>query len=172
MAIEIAEVSIRRQLDDLVFDIETLDMDKVKKETLRGIASVAASFVREAVVASPEINAPATEGPYESGPGPSMASKEAWVVDEISDSHFQVRPHPLVRQRAIVLNDGYSGRIEPKQADALRFTVNGVPRFAAWVEGPDAAGYWEAAFRRLEHSGEFERIGMRELRKEIRGYGL
>lgn len=167
MPVKFGVLRIQDELEELRFNLDAIDIDKVKQETVRSTAMVMNSMVRQTLVAEERLNIPATKGPYESGPGPSMADKDAWIVEPVGDSEYTVRPHPQVKQRAYVLNYGYSGPITPNSADALRFTINGIPVYRDSVPGPEPTNYWQAALTRMEKSGKFERIGERELRKEI-----
>jgi len=60
--------------------------------------------------------------------------------------------------------------MQPNGDDPMTFTVHGFPVSKYHVEGPIAAGYWEAAFDQMEKTGQFERIGERELEREISGH--
>jgi len=143
-----------------------IDMEKVERNTLKRSADALAEMVRQAVVDEDSISSPANLlSEYEGGPGPSMSRRKAWVVQRIRNK-WVVRPHPQVEQRATVLNYGYPGRITPNNADALRFTINGVPVYRDSVEGPERTRYWQAAVRRFRQSGELERIAQAELREE------
>lgn len=166
MGIQYGELGVISDLEEFKFNIEKIDMDKVKTETVRVTANVMAKKVRDAVLQEPRINTGGS-GPYERGEGPSMGTKDAWIVEPKSDDSFEVRPHPLVRQRAIVLNDGYPGTITPDGDKKLRFTVYGVPMFREEVSGPEATNYWRVAFQQMQKSREMEKIGERELRKEV-----
>lgn len=143
-------------------------MESVKRRTMKRTAEAAAEMVRQAVVAEDDIKSPASLlSEYDSGPGPSLSWSAAWQVDPVGNDRFVLNPHPKVRQRAIVLNFGYSGDITPNQADVLKFNVNGVPMYRESVSGPDATGYWQAAFQRMRSSDKLERIATGELQREI-----
>lgn len=141
------------------------DVDRVKRESAKRFAEEMTDVVIDILVNHDELNVPATSGPYESGPTPSMATKRAWKVRKAGRNDYTVRPHPSVRQRAIVLNDGY-GTIEPNGDDPMGFTINGVPRLSYEVEGPDAARYWQSAFRALLQSDKIDEIAKEELNEE------
>lgn len=167
MPIDYGMFEIEEDLDDLLMSVEAVDMESVKEETLRRVAAEMADMVRQAVIEEPDIQSPALNSPYERGEGPSMATKDAWMVEKRGSNRYTVTPHPLVEQRATVLNFGYPGKIRPTNADYLRFTVNGVPIFRKEVEGPDETGYWQAAFQRLESSDKLEEIAREELSEEL-----
>jgi len=144
------------------------DVDRVKREATRQFAVEMTKMVIKTLKSHPDINAPATTGPYESGPGPSIASREAWIVKKDSRGAYSVQPHPEVRQRAVVLNDGL-GRIEPTGDGPLRWYVNGVPRFAEFIPADkthNETRYWQTAFNSLVQSGKMEDIGVTELEAE------
>lgn len=156
-------------LNDLAVSLESIDMEKVKRDTLKKSADAMAEMVRLAVVAEPNINTPASlNSPYESGPGYSMSRRNAWQVKEMGDQYI-VTPHPKVEQRAVVLNYGVSGRITPDDSDYLWFEINGVPHSVPSVEGPEYTGYWQAAMRRFQSSDKMKRIAEAELRQEALG---
>lgn len=159
--------NIQSDLFDLSSSLEAVDMESVKIETIRRSAHAMAEMVRQAVVAEDKIKAPANfHSEYDGGPGPSMAHRNAWNVIKTGNT-YEVRPHPEVKQRAIVLNYGYPGEITPNTADVLKFNINGVPVFAESVSGPEYTGYWQAAERRFRASGKLERIAAAELREEF-----
>jgi hypothetical protein len=167
MPIQYGNIQIEQDLEEFKFKIEAIDMESVKEETLRRVAEEMSEFVREAVIAEPDITSPALNSPYERGPGPSMATRDAWMVEKRGADRYIVSPHPKVRQRAVVLNFGYPGTIKPKNSDYLRFMVDGVPIFRKEVEGPDETGYWQAAYNRMEQSGRLAEIAQEELEEEI-----
>lgn len=168
MPIRFESSKIEQDLDEFNLRLEAIDMDSVKRKTLKRTANAMAELVRQAVVAEDDIQSPAgLLSPYESGPGAHMATLDAWHVHEKSSGQWVVEPKPQVRQRATVLNFGYPGMITPNNADALRFTVNGVPVFRESVQGPDRTGYWQAAFRRMEKSDKLRQIANEELDEEI-----
>lgn len=166
MPVEFGTLQIQNDLEDLRFSIEAIDMENVKKETLKSIGTIMSKRVADAVEDSPHIQT-GNKGPYESGRGPSMGTKDAWVVKSGGKNRYTLTPHPLVAQRAYVLNEGWPGGMEPNNAEAMKFTVNGVPMFREHVDGPIAAGYWEAAFDQMEKSGQFERVARNTLEREI-----
>lgn len=138
---------------ELLRNLEELDArtDDIVERAVEKTAEDMAEIVATHVTANPEINSPATSGPYERGPGPSMSTKEAWKVRRMNKNTFQVRPRPEVEQRAIVLERGHiPNRIFPKQADVLRFTVNGVPVYRESVQGTTARRYWQGALQEIE----------------------
>lgn len=160
------EFNIEHNFEDLRHRLDDIDMENVERMTLKRSANALAEMVREAIVAEDDITSPADlNSIYEGGDGYPLSQRKAWVVEK-SRGSWTVRPHPQVEQRATVLNYGYPGRITPNNADALRFTINGVPIYRDWVEGPDETGYWQAALRRFRKSGELERIAQAELREE------
>lgn len=166
MGIEYSGIEIIDDLEELKFSLDSIDMEKVKRETVRISADKMSEKVRDAVIQDPTINTGGS-GPYESGPGPSMGTKDAWEVISRGNSSFIVKPHPEVEQRAIVLNDGYPGKIEPTGDSPLRFTVYGTPMFAESVDGPEARNFWRAAFQKMQQNNEVEKIGKNQLQIEI-----
>lgn len=168
MTIQFSEIGLEEQLGSFKVSLESIDMESVKKRTAKAFAEEMAEQVRLAVVAEDDISSPARlQSQYEHGPGPSMARRAAWNVSKSGANSYTVTPHPSVRKRAEVLNYGVSGKIYPKDADALRFTIDGVPVYRPYVEGPDQTNYWSAAMRNMEASGEVEKIAEYELRAEI-----
>jgi len=167
MPIDYGIFEIEKDLENFLFSVEAVDMESVKERTLKRVAAEMADIVRQTVIAEPKITTPALNSPYERGPGPSMATMDAWQVSKSGANRYIVSPHPLVRQRAVVLNFGYPGMIRPTNADYLRFTVDGVPVFRKEVPGPDETGYWSAAFQRMESSDKLEEIAQDELNKEL-----
>lgn len=159
-------LGLEQGIDDFASSIDSINVDKIEKKTLKKAAHELSEMVRQAVVAEDDITSPAMNGPYERGPGPSMATGDAWLVKESGDS-YTVEPHPQVEQRAVVLNYGYPGEITPNNSEVLKFEVNGVPVFADSVSGPDYTGYWQAAMRRFRNSGKLKRIAESELEKEF-----
>jgi hypothetical protein len=171
MAIDFDVAKLTNDLEEFEMKLESIDVDSVKQRTLKRTAERAAQTVRQLVFES-KIKSPANKiSPYESGDGPPLATGEAWQVIPDGDQYF-IRPHPKVEQRAYVLNFGYNGRIYPEDHEVLRFTVDGQPVFAPSVEGPDAVGYWQAAFKRLEGSDKLQEIAEDELRIEFEEKGL
>lgn len=168
MTLEFSVEDLSSDLIELRSDIEAIDMDAVKKRSTKRFAEEMAEYVRKAVVNS-DIQTPGMNSIYGRGPGPSMSTASAWVVKQDGKNRYSVRPHPKVRQRAIVLNYGYPGRITPNDSEALKFEVKGVPEpvFAKSVSGPDYTGYWQAAMKNLESSGRLEEIANEELEEEV-----
>lgn len=167
MAINFRIQNIQKDLEKMNANLEAIDMESVKERTTRRVAEKMASMVRQAVFES-SIKSPASKiSPYESGDGPPLATNDAWMARKTGANRYSVFPHPEVRQRAIVLNFGYPGMIRPTNKDYLRFTVNGVPTFRKEVKGPDAVGYWQVAYRRMESSGKLEEIAEEELNIEF-----
>lgn len=167
VAIELSIGEFSEDLQDFQMTLEAIDMESVKENTVRRAAEEMASMVRQAVFES-SIKSPASKiSPYESGDGPPLATNEAWMVEKDGPNRYTVRPHPQVRQRAVVLNFGYPGEITPKNGEFLRFTVEGEPVYARSVEGPDETGYWQAAYRRMQNSGKIEEIAAEELNREF-----
>lgn len=170
MTLELSLGNLSEEIEEFGINLSRIDVENVKKETLARTARDLAEIVAMQVVQNTEINAPADTGPHESGPGPSMADgtrKGAWIVKRDGRSEYTVRPHPLVRKRAIVLNYGYPGEITPDNSDYLRFTVDGVPQFRKSVPGPDAANYWQAAMNELNSKDKLVKNGEIELRDEV-----
>jgi hypothetical protein len=159
--------NIDKDLAQMSANIEAIDMDSVKKKTAKRIAEEMSKMVRQAVFES-GIKSPADKiSKYSGGDGPPMVTNAAWLVRQTGPNRYSVFPHPEVRQRAIVLNYGYPGRITPNSADALRFEVNGTPVFAESVEGPDAYNYWDKAWRRIQKSKKIDDILGEELEAEF-----
>lgn len=165
MPIDYSILQVERELDEFQFSLEQIDMEEVKEDTLRSVAMVLQSYVIQQLRAESKITK-GSESEYEEGPGPSMFSRDAWLIQKDSDSRYRLRPHPQVEQRAFVLNRGW-GEITPNSADYMRFTVDGVPVYRESVPGPDRTQYWQQAFRKLEESGEFERVASNRLQREI-----
>jgi len=167
MALEMNIGQFSDDLEDFQITLEAIDMESVKENTVRRAAQEMAGMVRQAVFES-SIKSPASKiSPYESGDGPAMATSDAWLVEKDGPSSYTVRPHPQVRQRAVVLNFGYPGEITPKNGEFLKFTVEGQPVWARSVDGPDATGYWQAAIQKMRNSGKLEEIAAEELNKEF-----
>lgn len=177
---ESTHFEISKLQGDLVeFDeyIQSFDMDRVERQTLKESAKTLAEMVRQAIRAENKIESPARlNSIWEPGPGPSLVSHRAWRV--IKDGNrYIVKPHPKVEQRATVLNSGY-GEITPNSAPKLAFSVSNVPSQSSGstephglirvdsVDGPDPTEYWQAAIRRFESTDEIERIALQELREE------
>lgn len=167
MPIEFDVQQIQAQISDFEFKLDRVDMESVKEKTMKRTADAMAEMVRQAVVAEDDITSPAMNSKYSRGSGPPMATSKAWLTEKVGPNRYIVTPHPEVRQRAIVLNFGYPGRITPNTADALRFTIDGVPVYAKSVKGPDPTGYWQAAYQRMQSSDKLKRIANEELEKEI-----
>lgn len=142
-------------------------MESVKENTAKRTADAMAEIVRQAVVAEDDITSPAMSSKYSRGDGPPMATGAAWLTEKVGPNRYIVTPHPEVRQRAIVLNFGYPGRITPNNSPVLSFTINGVPVAFESVKGPDATGYWQAAYQRMQQSDKLRRIANDELEGEI-----
>jgi hypothetical protein len=160
------DFEVTHTIDDL--DFGDIDTEKITRNTMRRIAEEMTEMVRVAVVAEDDIKSPASLlSPYEAGDRPQMTQKDAWQVHKVTRDSYTVRPHPNIRQRAVVLNYGYQGRITPTNADYLRFTIDGVPTFRKSVEGPDETGYWEKAIQKMEQSDKPKRIAKDELEEEL-----
>jgi hypothetical protein len=167
MTIQYQLGGIQKELENFTASIEAVDMEKVKKETLRRVAVEMAKEVRRTILLKSTIKSPAeTLSPYESGPGPNLSELAAWTVRQ-QKGRYIVSPQRDVRQRAIVLNYGYPGTITPNSSNAMEFEVNGVPFVRKEVEGPDAENYWRKAFNSIQQSDELERIAKEELEAEI-----
>jgi len=146
--------------------LEQIDMESVKKRTLKRVAQEMAGMVRQAVFES-TIKSPADKiSKFEGGDGPPLATNDAWIVTN-EGNNYTVRPHPKVRQRAVVLNFGYPGKITPNNSEFLKFQIDGEPVFAKEVDGPEATGYWRVAFNRMKSSGKLEDIAKEELEIEF-----
>jgi len=167
MAINLQITNFEKDLSRMEVDLEQINMESVKERTLKRVANELSEMARQSIVAEADIISPAMNSPFERGDGPSLATGDAWLVTKVNNNRYRVHPHPLVRQRAIVLNSGYPGTITPNNADYLRFEVNGVPMYRKEVEGPDATGYWQAALRRLKQSNKLEEIADEELSVEF-----
>lgn len=167
MGIKLSIGEFSDDLDDFQASLEAIDMESVKERTVKRAAEELAGMVRQAVFES-SIKSPASKiSPYESGDGPPLATRDAWIVTKEGSSSYSVRPHPKVRQRAVVLNFGYPGKITPKNGEFLKFTVEGEPVWAREVDGPEATGYWQAAIQNMRSSGKLEDIAEEELQKEF-----
>lgn len=168
MTIKFGDIALQEDIEAFRIRIQSIDMDKVKKETLKRISSKMAEMVRQAVFES-SIMSPAdkTATPYNRGDGPPLATKKAWQVSQTGANRYTIRPDPRVNTRARVLNFGYPGKITPNSAEALRFEINGIPVFRTEVEGPDETGYWQKAVNKMKSGGEFERVAKDELEKEF-----
>lgn len=168
--------NLQADLIEFQEEVESINMQKVYRTTAKEAATTLAEMVRQAVVAEDKIKTPASLwSPYDSGPGPSLSERNAWMVTGDGDQYI-VKPKPKVEQRATVLNAGW-GTITPNSAPKLAFNVGGIaadPNSSnetgvvrtESVDGPDKTGYWQAALRRFEASDEFKRIGLQELREE------
>lgn len=166
VAIEYEIGAISEDLEDFQITLRSVDMESVKERTLKRVAKEMSNMVRQAVFES-SIKSPADKiSPYEGGDGPPLATGDAWIVAK-EGANYTVRPHPEVRQRAVVLNFGYPGEITPNNGEFLKFTVEGQPVWAKSVSGPEATGYWQAAYQRMENSGKLQDIAGEELRKEF-----
>lgn len=167
VAIELSIGEFSKDLEDFQMSLEAIDIESVKEKSVRRAAQEMAGMVRQAVFES-SIRSPADKiSPYEGGDGPPLATNEAWLVKKDGANRYTVQPHPRVRQRAVVLNFGYPGEITPKNSEFLVFEVEGQPVFAKSVEGPEATGYWQAAYQRMKNSGKFEDIIAEELNEEF-----
>jgi len=167
MPIDYQLQNIEKDLAQMSTNIQAVDMESVKERTLKRVAEEMSGMVRQAVFES-NIRSPASKiSPYESGDGPPLATNDAWLVKKTGGNRYSVFPHPEVRQRAMVLNFGYPGMIRPTNAEYLRFTVDGVPVFRKEVEGPDATGYWQAAFQKMQNSDKLQEIANEELEAEF-----
>lgn len=167
VAIELSIGEFSEDLEDFEMSLKAIDMETVKRNTVRRAAQEMASMVRQAVFES-SINSPADKiSPYESGDGPPLATNDAWLVKKESNNEYSVQPKPEVRQRAVVLNFGYPGEITPTDSPFLVFEVNGEPVWAKSVEGPEATGYWQKAYQRMQESGKLEEIAEEELSDEF-----
>jgi len=167
MTNEFSVLNIENDLEKLQLSVEAIDMEAVKERTLKRIATEMSEMVRQAVVAEPKITSPALNSPYTRGPGPSMATRDAWVVKKDGNDRYTVSPHPKVRQRAGVLNFGYPGTITADDGGYLKFTIDGVPTYRKEVEGPDETGYWQAAYQKINQSDKLRRIANEELEDEV-----
>lgn len=167
MGLEFNQNDFQRQLKQFSEDLDDIDVDRVKRRSMKRIAEEMAEMVRLAVIDEDKITSPATNSEWDRGEGPSMAQESAWRVDETGGGNYVVRPHPKVEQRAAVLNFGYPGTITPTSAEAMKFNLNGTPIYRDEVPGPDETGYWQAAFNMLEKSGKPEEIMEEELEREV-----
>lgn len=167
MPINYSIQNIEKDLAQMSANVEAIDMESVKRRTLKRVADEMSKLVRQAVVDEPSITTPALNSPYKQGPGPSMSRHDAWMVEKTGANRYSVFPHPEVRQRAMVLNFGYPGMIRPTNSEFLRFTVDGTPVYAEEVEGPEYTGYWQAAYRKLQNSNKLEEIAGQELQAEF-----
>lgn len=135
---------------ELVAKFSAVNIEGAVAEGVLRTAEDMQEAVRQAVVAHPDIQSPANLiSQYDGGPGPPMAQTRAWQVIQLGDGAYEVRPHPQVRQRAVILEFGSSSPIVPRNANALRFNVNGVPVFADSVSGIEARRYWRSALRKV-----------------------
>jgi len=158
---------ISEDLEDFQISLRAIDMDKVKERTLERVATEMTEMVRQAVVAENDIISPAMNSPNDRGDGPSMSTRDAWIAEKSGANRWTVRPHPSVRQRAVVLNFGYPGTITPTSSEFLWFEFQGHPISVREVEGPDETGYWQAAFQRIESSDRLQKIASEELEEEF-----
>lgn len=150
------DVRFSEQLETLSGKFEAIDMDRVMREGIEQTADDMAETVRLQVSNHPDIKSPADLiSPYEGGDGPPMARKQAWNVKQQGPSTFIVEPDPRVRQRAIILEYGTRDPIKARSADAMKFTVNGVPMFREEVSGIEARGYWQAAMQQIRSEKQF-----------------
>lgn len=167
VAIELSIGEFSEDLEDFEMKLKAIDMETVKRNTVRRAAQEMASMVRQAVFES-SIKSPADKiSPYEEGDGPPLATNDAWLVKKKSNNEYSVQPKPQVRQRAVVLNFGYPGEITPTDEPFLVFEVNGEPVWAKSVEGPEPTGYWQKAYQRMQESGKLEEIAEEELSDEF-----
>jgi hypothetical protein len=166
MPIQLSVENIEKDLEEMEMNLHQIDMESVKEKTLKRVADEMASTVRQAVFES-SIKSPASKiSEYDSGEGPPMATNDAWIVKKDGENRYTVVPHPDVRQRAIVLNFGYPGKITADDG-YMEFNVNGTPMYRKEVEGPEAVGYWQAAFQKLQNSNKLQEIGEEELEIEF-----
>jgi len=167
MPIDYQLQNIEKELSQMSTNIQAVDMESVKERTLKRVAERMSWMVRQAVFES-SIKSPASKiSPYESGDGPPLVTNDAWLFKKTGANRYSVFPHKDVRQRAMVLNFGYPGMIRPTNDEYLRFTVDGVPVFRKEVEGPDAIGYWQAAFQKMQNSDKLQEIANEELDAEF-----
>jgi len=167
MSFKFGDLEMRQDVRDFLLEIQAIDVEKVEENTVRRAAVEMSDMVRQAVIAEPEITTPAMNSVFERGDGPSMATEDAWIVSKTGTSRYSVKPHPKVKQRAYVLNFGYPGKITPTNAEALRFTIDGIPVFRTEVQGPDATHYWAKAVQRMKNSDKLQKIGSEELQEEV-----
>lgn len=145
------DVRYANQLRTLEAKFEAIDMDRVIRRGIEQTADDLREVVRTHIVAHPGIESPARlNSPYEHGPGPSMVRRPAWIVEHTGKGTFTVKPHPKVRQRAVILEYGTRDPITPQTGDYLWFTVDGVPRSVEQVSGIEPRGYWRAAMQQIE----------------------
>lgn len=163
-------ITLEKEVEEFRLSLEAIDMERVKKNTLKDMANNAWRAINKALNREENISF-GLNSKYERGEGPSMFSRNAWVVTKKSNSQYTIRPHPKVEQRAVTLNYGYPGEITPDGDSPMRYTVKGTPRYRWAVSGPEATGYWNAAFRQMR-DGKMKEIGERELRKELERHGL
>jgi len=167
MALEMSLGSLSEDLEDFQITLEAIDMESVKEETAKRAAREMSKMVRQAVFES-SINSPAkSESDFEAGTPPALVMGDAWRVGKRNTGEYFVLPHPNVRQRAIVLNYGYPGKITPNDSEFLKFKVEGEPVWAKEVDGPEATGYWQKAIRRMKDSDKLDEIAREELNKEV-----
>lgn len=157
--------SVSHNIDEV--SLSDVDMDAVERRTTKRMAEEMVEYVTDAIRMEDDITSPAMNGPNTRGPGPSLIQEMSWKVQPTGQGDYLVRPIDAVRQRAVVLNDGYPGRIYPTSAEALKFTFEGETVYADSVEGPDETGYWDAAYRRLKKSGRPLEIAKEELEREV-----
>jgi hypothetical protein len=154
-------------LKEIGLKLTEVDMDRVEKESLERMTDAMRNNVRQAVFESGEIQSPARKiSKYEAGPGPAMATKDAYRVIQ-DGNRFVLTPRPLVRTRAVVLNEGYPGMIRPNGPSPMRFTINGFPTYRYAVRGPVKSAFWENAFQKLQNDGRIPRIMKEELEEEF-----
>lgn len=144
-----------QELETLSGKFEAIDMDRVMRRGIEQTATDLSEIVRQQVFES-AIRSPADKiSPYEGGDGPPMVTQRAWQVRQEGPRSFIVEPDPRVRQRAIILEYGTKDPITTQSAEAMRFTVNGVPMYREEVSGIRAYGYWRAAMQQIRSEREF-----------------
>lgn len=167
MGIDFGNIGLDDELGEFRVSIEEINMESVKKRTAKEFANEMAEQVRLAVVAEDDITSPAMNSIYDRGPGPSMASRNAWQVNSMGSNGYRVTPHPQVEKRAAILNYGSDGPITPDGDKPFEIMIDGHPIYRWAVSGVPETNYWSAAMRNLEASGKIEQIAEKELRAEI-----
>lgn len=164
---EFQVTNLQSGLDELAVNLERINPEKIRKETLRRSAYEMEKMVRLAIKDEKRIRSPASlNSPFESGPGTPISQGRSWVVEEDAGT-YSLRPAPKIRQRAIVLNYGYPGKITPNTSDKLWFEINGVPHSVDEVDGPEYTGYWQKALDKFQSSNRIGEIGAEELNAEF-----
>lgn len=159
-----------KELETLSAKFEAIDMDRVMRRGIQQTAKDLSEIVRQKVFES-AIRSPADKiSPYEGGDGPPMATQKAWVVKQEGPRSFTVEPDPRVRRRAIILEYGTRDPIEARSAEAMRFTVNGVPMYRKQVSGIRAYGYWRAAMQEIRSERKFTQNLQDEWADELETY--